>query len=193
MKKLENKTRLLLSLIIFNFIFFSIISCKRDDSFKKLPKRTITHTNILEDQKKQFVKGVYKVTEGVYVAVGFGLANSILVLGPTGKIIIDVMGDMKRAKEVKKEFDKISSLPLKGIIYTHNHSDHIFGGEAFSEGKEVPVYAHRKTKQAIDKIIKETNASNIKDMGNLMSKLKNDYAGRCDFSLVAKIAREKLS
>ena len=47
--------------------------------------------------------------------------------------------------------------------------------------------------EAIDKIIKETNATSIKDMGNLMSKLKNDYAGRCDFSLVAKIAREKLS
>ena len=45
---------------------------------------------------------------------------------------------------------------------------------------------------AIEKIIKETNASSIKDMGNLMAKLKKDYAGRCDFSLVAKIAREKL-
>ena len=43
-----------------------------------------------------------------------------------------------------------------------------------------------------EKIIKETNASSIKDMGSVMSKLKRDYAGRCDFSLVAKIAREKL-
>ena len=72
--------------------------------------------------------------------------------GPTGKIIIDVMGDMKRASEVKKEFDKISSLPVKALIYTHNHSDHIFGGEVFTEGKDIPVYAHRKTKEAIDKI-----------------------------------------
>ena len=47
--------------------------------------------------------------------------------------------------------------------------------------------------EAIEKIIKEINASSIKDMGSLMSKLKKDYAGRCDFSLVAKIAREKLS
>ena len=70
-----------------------------------------------------------------------------------------------------------------------------------SENKEIEIISFFLPKQmtnveiseAIEKIIKETDASSIKDMGSLMSKLKNDYAGRCDFSLVAKIAREKLS
>ena len=70
-----------------------------------------------------------------------------------------------------------------------------------SENKEIEIISFFLPKQmtnveiseAIEKIIKETNASSIKDMGSLMSKLKRDYAGRCDFSLVAKIAREKLS
>ena len=70
-----------------------------------------------------------------------------------------------------------------------------------SENKEIEIISYFLPKQmtnveiseAIEKIIKETNASSIKDMGSLMSKLKRDYAGRCDFSLVAKIAREKLS
>ena len=70
-----------------------------------------------------------------------------------------------------------------------------------SENKEIEIISCFLPKQmtnveiseAIEKIIKETNASSIKDMGSLMSKLKKDYAGRCDFSLVAKIAREKLS
>ena len=69
-----------------------------------------------------------------------------------------------------------------------------------SENKEIEIISYFLPKQmtnveiseAIEKIIKETDASSIKDMGSLMSKLKNDYAGRCDFSLVAKIAREKL-
>tara|TARA_Y100001954_G_scaffold102557_1_gene111490 strand:- start:1821 stop:3590 length:1770 start_codon:yes stop_codon:yes gene_type:complete len=181
LKKLENGTRLFLSLLVLNFTLFSAVSCKKDDSFKDFSNRKITHTNLLEDQKKQFVKGVYKVTDGVYVAVGFGLANSILILGPTGKVIIDVMGDMKRAKEVKKEFDKISSLPLKGIIYTHNHSDHIFGGEAFSEGKEIPVYAHKKTKQAIDKIISKLELAirvrSYRMFGNFLNKEHLSHAG----------------
>ena len=70
-----------------------------------------------------------------------------------------------------------------------------------SENKEIEIISSFLPKQmtnveiseAIEKIIKETNAISIKDMGSLMSKLKRDYAGRCDFSLVAKIAREKLS
>ena len=70
-----------------------------------------------------------------------------------------------------------------------------------SENKEIEIISYFLPKQmtnveiseAIEKIIKETDASSIKDMGSLMSKLKKDYAGRCDFSLVAKIAREKLS
>ena len=70
-----------------------------------------------------------------------------------------------------------------------------------SENKEIEIISCFLPKQmtnveiseAIEKIIKETNVSSIKDMGSLMSKLKRDYAGRCDFSLVAKIAREKLS
>ena len=69
-----------------------------------------------------------------------------------------------------------------------------------SENKEIEIISCFLPKQmtndeiseAIEKIIKETNASSIKDMGSLMSKLKSDYAGRCDFSQVAKIAREKL-
>ena len=69
-----------------------------------------------------------------------------------------------------------------------------------SEKKEIDIISCFLPKQmsnieiseAVEKIIKETNASSIKDMGNLMNILKNEYAGRCDFSLVAKIVREKL-
>ena len=69
-----------------------------------------------------------------------------------------------------------------------------------SEKKEIDIISCFLPKQmsnieiseAVEKIIKETNASSIKDMGNLMNILKNEYAGRCDFSQVAKIVREKL-
>ena len=69
-----------------------------------------------------------------------------------------------------------------------------------SEKKEIDIISCFLPKQmsnieiseAVEKIIKETNASSIKDMGNLMNILKNEDAGRCDFSQVAKIAREKL-
>ena len=45
---------------------------------------------------------------------------------------------------------------------------------------------------AIDLVIDETKSKSIKDMGNIMSNLKEKYAGRCDFSIVSKLARERL-
>ena len=45
---------------------------------------------------------------------------------------------------------------------------------------------------AIDLVIEETNSKSIKDMGNIMFILKEKYAGRCDFSIVSKLARERL-
>ena len=46
--------------------------------------------------------------------------------------------------------------------------------------------------RAIDLVIDETKSKSIKDMGKIMSNLKEKYAGRCDFSIVSKFARERL-
>jgi len=46
---------------------------------------------------------------------------------------------------------------------------------------------------AIETVIAEIDSKSIKDMGKIMAKLKEKYAGRCDFSLVSKIARQKLT
>ena len=54
----------------------------------------------------------------------------------------------------------------------------------------------QKTEEETEKIINEIIASNnlesIKDMGKLMSIIKNDYTGEVDMGLVGKIAKSKL-
>ena len=54
----------------------------------------------------------------------------------------------------------------------------------------------QKTQEETEKIINEIIISNklesIKDMGKLMSIIKNDYAGEVDMGLVGKIAKSKL-
>ena len=49
-----------------------------------------------------------------------------------------------------------------------------------------------ETKKIINEIIKSNNLESIKDMGKLMSIIKNDYAGEVDMGLVGKIAKSKL-
>ena len=49
-----------------------------------------------------------------------------------------------------------------------------------------------ETEKIINEIISGKNLESIKDMGKLMSIIKNDYAGEVDMGLVSKIAKSKL-
>ncbi|MDB0003573.1 GatB/YqeY domain-containing protein [Alphaproteobacteria bacterium] len=52
--------------------------------------------------------------------------------------------------------------------------------------------SEEETENIIDEIIKNSNLKSIKDMGKLMSIIKNDYAGEVDMGFVGKIAKSKL-
>lgn len=108
----------------------------------------------LSEQAKLFRKGVEKVTEGVYVAIGYGLANSILVEGDDGVIIVDTLEGRSQAQEARAAFETITKKPVKAVVLTHNHADHVFGGAVFTGGDaNVPVYAHDSTTMYIDRIV----------------------------------------
>lgn len=102
-------------------------------------------TKRLKDHAKRFEKRVEKVTDGVYSAIGFGLANSILLVTDIGNIIVDTTESITAAEEIKNEFDKISPLKTVAIIYTHGHTDHVRGASVFMED-HTEVYAQAKTK-----------------------------------------------
>ena len=69
-----------------------------------------------------------------------------------------------------------------------------------NEKSEIEVIKYylpqQKTQEETEKIINEiisiNNLESIKDMGKLMSIIKNDYAGEVDMGLVGKIAKSKL-
>ena len=48
-----------------------------------------------------------------------------------------------------------------------------------------------ETEKIINEIIVSNNLESIKDMGKLMSIIKNDYAGEVDMGLVGKIAKSR--
>jgi len=98
----------------------------------------------------EFERGVVKVTDGVHVAIGFGLANSILIEGDDGVIVVDTTDSARSAAAVKAQFDRITNKPVRAIIYTHNHYDHIQGAAAFAGEQRPDVYAHESTMRIIE-------------------------------------------
>lgn len=101
----------------------------------------------------QFERGVRQVTDNVFQAVGFGLANSMLVVGDECAFVIDVMGSVEVASQVQAAFDEVTDKPIRALIYSHNHADHVFGGAGFRTDVDLAVYAHRTTEGYIDRVV----------------------------------------
>jgi alkyl sulfatase BDS1-like metallo-beta-lactamase superfamily hydrolase len=71
-----------------------------------------------------------------YSAVGFNLANTIVLVGPdNGLVVVDTLGSNGSAKAALEAIrrkgaikaDADGKLPIKAVIYTHNHIDHTAG------------------------------------------------------------------
>jgi len=110
----------------------------------------------LAEHSKIFKKGVEKVGSNIFAAIGYGIANSIMIEGDDGVIIVDTMTTMEEAAEVLAEFRKITPKPVKAIIYTHSHPDHVFGAEAFvAAAGRSEIYAHETTENHVRRLFTE--------------------------------------
>ena len=77
--------------------------------------------------------------------MGYGHSNAIAIIGETSIILIDTLDSDYRAKVMKDELAKISDKPVKTIIYTHGHPDHLGGAGAFRDTVvEVIAFKPRK-------------------------------------------------
>ena len=138
--------RLLQLLIILQLFVSCSETITLESSEPQTPKDLITHS-------EEFKKELITVTDGVHVAVGYALANSILIEGENTNIIIDTTGTEETAREVKALFDAINPNPVESIIYTHNHADHTYGATVFAEGSSPDIYAHSTTEIYLSRVI----------------------------------------
>lgn len=149
----------------------------------------------LAEHARRFEKRVEKVTEGVYVATGYALGNSILILTGEGKIIIDTTESVDAAREIKEEFDRISGLPVAAVIYTHGHPDHILGTSVFLEeaGDDVEIIAHAST---IDFLTEQfgllQEILNVRGMRQFGTYLPPEYSSVLGLGPLLRFDHEKL-
>ncbi len=108
------------------------------------PEQSSIHSEILIANEQWSPPSVHKVNDRIWVAVGYDVANSIMIEGNKGIIIIDTLSSYESAKKVLSEFRKITEKPVKTIILTHGHLDHVQGTKAFLESGDgdVEIVAH---------------------------------------------------
>ena len=99
-------------------------------------------TQRLLERNKMFEPAVIRVAENVFTAIGYQVSANSMIVGDDGVIIIDPGQLPAAARRVRAAFERISPLPVKAIIYTHGHGDHVNGAPAFFEpGQGIQVWA----------------------------------------------------
>src|SRR5436190_6126232 len=106
----------------------------------------------LRAHSNEFRKEVIRVTDGVYVAVGYSACNVILIQGDTGSIIVDTATDPVAARAIRTAFGDLLRAPVRAIIYTHSHPDHTGGARVFAGADHPDILSHQRLVEAVPDI-----------------------------------------
>lgn len=101
---------------------------------------------------------IYRAGERVYCAVGYALANVIIVRCEGALVVLDTTESHTSAAQILQDFraavPELADWPVAALVYTHNHSDHINGARAFVNEDDVragrsQIIAHSTLMRAV--------------------------------------------
>lgn len=70
-----------------------------------------------------------------------------LVVGTDGLLVVDSRASTEEARELLADLREVSSLPVVGVVNTHQHVDHTLGNAGF---EDVPVIGHESLLETLD-------------------------------------------
>ncbi len=142
-------------------------------------------------------------TENVYI-FRYGGHQSMFVVTPQGVIATCPISYLRPAKPYIDAIKAVTDKPIKYVIYSHHHYDHIAGGQPFRDLGATFV-AHRRTKERLlelkkqnallaDIVMPDQVVDEKKTITLGGTTLELDYVGRnhSDNSLVMRLPKEKL-
>jgi len=88
-----------------------------------------------------------KVTDNVYI-FRYGGHQSMFIVTPAGVIATDPISERRPAKPYVDAIQAVTKAPIKYVVYSHSHFDHIAGGKPFKDLGATFV-AHKNAKARI--------------------------------------------
>src|SRR5712675_1558833 len=139
-------------------------------------------------------------TDNVYI-FRYGGHQSMFIVTKAGVIATDPIGERRpAAKAYIEEIQKITKAPIKYVVYSHSHYDHIAGGKPFKDLGAVFV-AHKNTKSLLESrkapdivipdLVVDDNGGKLELGGTTLELL---YLGKNhgDNSLIMRLPKEKI-
>ena len=141
-----------------------------------------------------------KVTDNVYI-FRYGGHQSMFVVTPEGVIATDPIAYLRpqAARTYIEEIRKVTPAPIRYVVYSHHHYDHIAGGKPFKDLGATFV-AHRNARmhleqlQYSDVVLPDEVVDGTRTIELGGTRLELHYVGRnhSDNSLVMLLPRERI-
>ena len=141
-----------------------------------------------------------KIADNVYL-FRYGGHQSMFVVTPDGVIATDPIAQRRpvAATTYVAEIRKITQAPIKFVVYSHHHFDHIEGGKPFKDAGATFI-AHMNAKTRLEAlknpavVIPDIGTGNLHAIELGGTRLELHYVGRnhSDNSLVMLLPKEKL-
>jgi glyoxylase-like metal-dependent hydrolase (beta-lactamase superfamily II) len=139
-------------------------------------------------------------TDGVYI-FRYGNHQAMFVVTKAGVIATDPIayGRPEAAVTYLEEIRKVSDQPIKYLIYSHHHYDHIAGGKPFKDAG-AKIIAHKRAKERLEQVKDpftplpdETFEKNrTLKLGGTVLELSYLGPNHSDSNLVMRLPKEKL-
>jgi glyoxylase-like metal-dependent hydrolase (beta-lactamase superfamily II) len=139
-----------------------------------------------------------KVTDNVYI-FRYGGHQSMFIITPAGVIATDPISERRPAKPYIDAIQAVTKAPIKYVIYSHLHFDHIAGGKPFKDLGAVFV-AHRNAQARIaalkpaDVVPPDQAVDGKRTITLGGTTLELNYVGKnhSDSTLVMRLPKEKI-
>jgi len=137
-------------------------------------------------------------TDNVYI-FRYGAHQSMFIVTPQGVIATDPISERRPAKPYIEAIQAVTKAPIKYVIYSHSHYDHIAGGQPFKDLGAVFV-AHRNAKARIaalkpaDVVAPDQVVDGKRNITLGGTTLELNYVGKnhSDSTLVMRLPKEKI-
>ena len=139
-------------------------------------------------------------TEHVYIFRN-GNHQAMFIVTKEGVIATDPVayGRPQGGQQYVEEIKKVTDKPIKYLIYSHHHYDHIAGGKAFKDAG-AKIVAHKRTKERLEKL--GDPATPLPDetfekqrtikLGGVALELSYHGLNHSDTTIVMRLPKEKL-
>ena len=152
-----------------------------------------SHQSFAQDFKVQ------KINQDIYVIIRqeppslWFNPNTIFIIGKKDVIVVDSNISSKYTQEVLAELKKITNKPVRYVVNTHWHEDHIIGNRVYREAfPEVEFIGHESTLKDLPEIGAENRKGSVTNGQGFINALKKAIETNKNFAGQAMTEEERL-